>query len=189
MEKHLEQLPSNCIKVVLFGPESTGKTTLAKALAEYYDTVWVEEFAREYLEKKWHSTAEICAREDIYPIAVGQMKLENEAAQKGTKFLFCDTTLLSTQVYAETYFDGWCDGRVKEANKKNQYDIYFLTDIDVPWEKDLLRDRPNQRQEMFDAFLIALNQRNLTYTLLHGTHEERMKLAITTIETLNESHA
>ena len=188
MEKHLKQLPSNCIKVVLFGPESTGKTTLAKALAEYYDTVWVEEYAREYLENKWHNLGEICTREDIYPIAVGQMKLENKAAKQTTNYLFCDTTLLSTQVYAEAYFDGWCDERVKEANKKSQYDLYFLTDIDVPWEKDLLRDRPDQRQGMFDAFLTALNQRNLTYTLLHGTHEERLKHAITVIDTLNERH-
>ncbi len=188
METHLKQLESNCIKVVLFGPESTGKTTLAKALAKHYNTTWVPEFAREYLESKWYKSQEICAPEDIFPIAVGQMKLENEALKRANTFLFCDTTLLSTQVYSEAYFDGWCDKNVVQANKENRYDVYFLTDIDVPWEEDLLRDRPNQREEMFQKFASCLTKRNLTYTLLNGSHEERMKCAIEKLDELNETH-
>lgn len=178
MEEILKQLPSNCIKVVLFGPESTGKTTLAKALAEHYNTVWVKEYAREYLENKWHNSGEICTREDIYPIAVGQMCLENETANQANKFLFCDTTLLSTQVYSKAYFNNWCDPRVIAANKENHYDLYFLTDIDVPWEKDLLRDRPHQREQMFRLFESELMQRNLTFITLNGTTEKRLKQAI-----------
>ena len=188
MEKHLKQHPSNCIKVVLFGPESTGKTTLAKALAEYYNTTWVPEYARTYLENKWHQLGEICSPEDIFPIAVGQIRLENEAVKKANTFLFCDTTPLSTQVYSEAYFKGWCDQKVVHANKKNSYDVYFLTDIDVPWEKDLLRDRPNQREEMLETFASALTKRNLTYTLLRGSHKERMKLAIEKLNKLYETH-
>jgi HTH-type transcriptional repressor of NAD biosynthesis genes len=188
METHLEQLRSNCIKVVLFGPESTGKTTLAQALAKHYNTSWVPEYARTYLEEKWHKSAEICAPEDIFPITVGQIKLENEAVKKAHKFLFCDTTPLSTQVYSEAYFDGWCDQRVIQTSKKNRYDLYFLTDIDVPWEEDLLRDRPNQREEMFEKFKTALMQRNLSFTLLNGSHEERMKSAIDKLDKLYETH-
>jgi HTH-type transcriptional repressor of NAD biosynthesis genes len=178
MEKNLIQDPTNCLKIALFGPESTGKTTLAKALAAHYNTLWVPEYAREYLEEKWHKTGQICAPEDIFPIALGQMKLENEAAQQANKLLFCDTTLLSTQVYSEAYFEGWCDERIVQANDKNQYDIYFLTDIDVPWEKDLLRDRPHQRGEMFARFKSALTQRNLTFVTLSGSTETRLKQAI-----------
>jgi len=178
MEKNLRQQSTRCVKVVLFGPESTGKTTLAKALATYYKTLWVPEYAREYLENKWHKTGQICSREDIYPIALGQMKLENKAVKEANKLLFCDTTLLSTQVYSEAYFDGWCDERIVQANELNHYDLYLLTDIDVPWEKDLLRDRPNQRQEMFDHFKSTLEQRNLIFVTLRGTTETRMKLAI-----------
>jgi nicotinamide riboside kinase len=77
-------------------------------------------------------------------------------------------------VYAKTYFDGWCDTRVLEANKVNHYDIYFLTDIDVPFEQDLLRDRPHQRHEMLAAFKTALNENNITYTILQGNHEVRI---------------
>ena len=188
METRLNQLKSNCIKVALFGPESTGKTTLAQALAKHYNTTWVPEFARTYLEEKWHKSHEICAPEDILPIAIGQLKLENEAVKRANKVLFCDTTLLSTQVYSEAYFDGWCDKEVVQANKENQYDLYFLTDIDVPWEKDLLRDRPNQREEMFHKFATALGQRNLTYTLLSGSHEQRMKCAIEKLDELDETY-
>ncbi len=175
MEENLKQLPSSCVKVVFFGPESTGKTTLAEALASAYQTKWVPEFAREYLEDKLERTNEICAPEDIYPIASGQMQLENTLAKQANTFLFCDTNLLSTQVYSEAYFDGWCDERVRMANRKNHYDIYFLTDIDVPFEHDLLRDRPHQRQEMLNAFKTALKKQNIAYTILNGTHETRLK--------------
>ena len=84
MEENLKQLSSSLVKVVMFGPESTGKTTLAKALAEHYNTQWVPEYAREYLEEKLKKTGEICAPEDIYPIALGQIKLENQAIKKYT---------------------------------------------------------------------------------------------------------
>ena len=174
MEENLKQLPSSCVKVVFFGPESTGKTTLAEALASVYQTKWVPEFAREYLEDKLERTNEICAPEDIYPIASGQMQLENTLAKQANTFLFCDTNLLSTQVYSEAYFDGWCDTRLLEANKVNHYDIYFLTDIDVPYEEDLLRDRPHQRQEMLAAFKNALNEYKITYVILKGSHEARI---------------
>lgn len=174
MEENLKQHSSSCIRVVFFGPESTGKTTLAKALAAAFKTRWVPEFAREYLEEKLTRTGEICTPEDIYPIAEGQMRLENQALQQANTFLFCDTNLLSTEVYAKAYFDGWCDTRVLEANEVNHYDIYFLTDIDVPFEQDLLRDRPHQRQEMLAAFKTALNEHNITYTILHGSHEARI---------------
>jgi NadR type nicotinamide-nucleotide adenylyltransferase len=174
MEENLKQHSSSCIRVVFFGPESTGKTTLAKRLAKIYQTRWVLEFAREYLEEKLDRTGEICAPEDIWPIAVGQMKSENEAVQQANTFLFCDTNLLSTEVYAKAYFDGWCDTRLLEANKVNHYDIYFLTDIDVPFEQDLLRDRPHQRQEMLAAFKNALNEHNITYVILKGSCEARI---------------
>lgn len=174
MEEKLKQSLTSCIRVVFFGPESTGKTTLAKALATVYKTKWVPEFAREYLEEKLLQKGKVCAAEDIYPIAEGQMKLENEAAEQANTFLFCDTNLLSTEVYSKAYFDGWCDSRVLQANKFNHYDIYFLTDIDVPFEQDLLRDRPHKRQEMFDAFKSELNEHNINYTFLQGSHDARM---------------
>jgi nicotinamide riboside kinase len=102
------------------------------------------------------------------------MKSENKAAQQANTFLFCDTNVLTTEVYAKAYFDGWCDTRLLEANKVNHYDIYFLTDIDVPFEEDLLRDRPHQRQEMLAAFKNALNEYKITYVILKGSIEARI---------------
>ncbi|MEE4247502.1 MAG: ATP-binding protein, partial [Kangiellaceae bacterium] len=107
MEEKLGQEPSDLIKIVLFGPESTGKTTLAKQLAAYYKTVWVPEYAREYLQNKWDKEKKICELEDLIPISVGQIKLENEAIKKANRVLVCDTDLLETKVYSEAYFEGY----------------------------------------------------------------------------------
>jgi nicotinamide riboside kinase len=106
MEEKFRQKASSCIKVVLFGPECTGKTTLSKQLAKYYETHWVPEYMREYLQNKWDETKEICKYEDLIPIAEGQMKLENELAPKAEKVLFCDTNLLELKVYSEEYYNG-----------------------------------------------------------------------------------
>jgi nicotinamide riboside kinase len=78
MEKNLRQLKSSCLKIVLFGPESSGKTTLSKELANHYKTLWVKEYARDYLQKKWNVEKKVCELEDLIPIAIGQIKLENE---------------------------------------------------------------------------------------------------------------
>ncbi len=104
MEEKLRQQPSNCIKVVLFGPESTGKTTLSIQLARHYNSVWVPEYAREYLQDVWNNERRTCEPKDLLPIAIGQMKLENELAQKTDSVLICDTDLLETKVYSEAYY-------------------------------------------------------------------------------------
>ena len=75
MEEKLRQKPINIVKVVLFGPESTGKTTLSKQLSKHYNTVWAPEYAREYLQKKWNNERKTCELHDILPIAIGQIKL------------------------------------------------------------------------------------------------------------------
>ena len=103
MEEDLKQRAVDLIKVVTFGPESTGKTTLARTLAEHYETLWVPEFARDYLHEKFDRTGIICEYSDLLPIAKGQMRLENELAAKANRVLICDTDLLETQVYSEQY--------------------------------------------------------------------------------------
>ncbi|NNK73794.1 MAG: ATP-binding protein, partial [Flavobacteriaceae bacterium] len=82
MEEKLKQQESNCLKVVIFGPESTGKTTLSEQLARHYNTVWVPEYARQYLQDKWNNERKTCEPKDLLPIAVGQMELENKLAKK-----------------------------------------------------------------------------------------------------------
>ena len=184
MEEKLRQESSNCLKVVLFGPESTGKTTLSKQLARYYNSVWVPEYAREYLQNKWNNDRKTCASEDLIPIGEGQMLIENTLAQKTETVLICDTDLLETMVYAETYYSGVCDTILKKYALKNTYDLYFLTYIDTPWEADNLRDRPNEREYMFKAFETALIKYKRPYIILKGNKSERLKTAVKHIDQL-----
>jgi len=184
MEKNLKQTPSNCLKVVLFGPESSGKTTLSRELASYYNTHWVEEYAREYLQNKWDQEKKICELEDIISIANGQIKLENEFSKKTKNLLICDTDLLETKVYSETYYNGFCDPILEKYAIENKYDLYILTDIDISWVKDDLRDRPNNREEMFNAFKQALITHNKPYILVSGNLNNRMKIATKEIDKL-----
>ena len=187
MENKLKQIDINIVKVVLFGPESTGKTTLSRQLARHYNTVWVPEYAREYLQNKWNNYRKTCEEKDLIPIAEGQIKLENTLALKADRVLICDTDLLETKVYSEEYYGGFVDPALDEAARVNQYDLYLLTYIDTPWEADDLRDRPGMRQEMFEAFEKALITHNKNYILLKGDKKTRLEKAVKAIDTiLNE---
>lgn len=184
MEKKLKQEPANCIKVVLFGPESTGKTTLSRHLARYYNSVWVPEYAREYLQDVWNNERRTCEPKDLIPIAIGQMALENELAKKTDSVLICDTDLLETKVYSEAYYSGTCDPVLDKYAIENTYDLYFLTYIDVPWEADDLRDKSNERERMFKAFEDTLIKYNRPYVLLKGSKKERLEEAVKHINKL-----
>ena len=184
MEEKLRQSEINVVKVVLFGPESTGKTTLSRQLARHYNTVWAPEYAREYLQDKWNNERKTCEESDLIPIAIGQMNLENSLAKKADKLLICDTDLLETKVYSEEYYGGFVDPLLDKFAIQNTYDVYFLTYIDTPWEEDDLRDRPEQREEMFNAFKNALEKYNRPYVLLKGDKETRLKKATQVIDAL-----
>lgn len=187
MEKILRQQPSNCIKIVLFGPESTGKTTLSRQLAEHYQTLWVPEYAREYLQNKWDKEQKSCEPKDLVPIAIGQMKLENELAKQTDSVLICDTDLLETKVYSEVYYLGSCDPILDKYAQENLYDLYFLTYIDTPWEADDLRDKPNEREKMFAEFENTLIKYKRPFVLLKGDKEKRLECAIKHINQLLEN--
>jgi NadR type nicotinamide-nucleotide adenylyltransferase len=184
MEEKLKQQPANCIKVVLFGPESTGKTTLSRQLARHYNSVWVPEFARQYLQDKWNNLRKTCEPEDLLPIAKGQMKLENRLAKKTDSVLICDTDLLETKVYSESYYVGSCDPILEKYALENQYNLYFLTYIDTPWEADDLRDKPNERLRMFKAFEQELIKQNRPYVILKGDKKTRINTAVKHIDKL-----
>lgn len=187
MEETLKQRNANIVRVVLFGPESTGKTTLSRHLARHYNTVWVREYAREYLQEKWNNERKTCENSDLLPIAIGQIKLENELAKKADRVLICDTDLLETKVYSEKFYGGFVDPDLEESAIANQYDLYLLTYIDTPWEKDDLRDRPQQRLEMFNAFENALIKYNRPYVLLKGNQKTRLETAVKAIDEILDS--
>ncbi|OXA80001.1 nicotinamide-nucleotide adenylyltransferase, NadR type [Flavobacterium aquidurense] len=183
MEKNLRQQKTTIIKIALFGPESTGKTTLAKQLADYYETEWVPEFARDYLQEKWEENQHICVADDMLPIAYGQVALENEKLSLAKKYLFCDTNLMVTKVFSEMYYD-FCDPLLNEAALKHEYDLFFLTDIDVPWEKDDIRDTPDGRETVFSVFKQSLIDTNKPFIILSGNKKSRLAKATAIIDDL-----
>ncbi len=175
---------SDLIKVVLYGPESTGKTTLSKQLATHYNTLWVPEFMREYLQMKWDYKKELVVKDDLIPIAEGQLKLEKKASQKVEKLLICDTNLLELKVYSEYYYDGFCPSEIKNEATKDNYSIYLLTYVDTTWQADDLRDRPNNREEMFRIFEAELKKQNFPYQILKGNQKKRFNKAVAIIDQL-----
>ncbi|WKL47271.1 DUF4301 family protein [Flavobacterium pectinovorum] len=183
MEKNLRQQKTAIIKIALFGPESTGKTTLAKQLAAYYETEWVPEFARDYLQKRWEENQHICEADDMLPIAYGQMSLENEKLSSAKKYLFCDTNLMVTKVFSEIYY-GFCDPLLNEEALEHEYDLFFLTDIDVPWEKDDIRDKPEGRETVFSVFKQTLIDNKKPFITLSGNKESRLAKAVIIIDNL-----
>ena len=192
MEENLKQsaaIPgTDIIKIAVYGPESTGKTTLSSQLAEHFETVWAPEFARDYLQEKFNDAGVICQPKDIMPIAVGQTKAENDALAKANKFLFTDTCLMVTKVYSEMYYDS-CDPLLDKAARKHKYDLFFLTDVDVPWEKDDLRDRPEDREMIFERFKKALVDNNKPFITLSGDPETRFVNAVYILNNLQKAKA
>ena len=180
----IPQTSSRCLRVVLYGPESTGKTTLAKALANHYQTSWVPEFARSYLQEKWDKQQAVCTLADLPIIAQGQLAAENTAIAQANRLIFCDTNILVTKVWSETHFEGYCAPELNTILAQTHYDLYLLTSIDVPWEKDDLRDRPNDREQMFIYFKQQLEAYNFPFLVLEGSLEERIQKAVNTIDQL-----
>jgi nicotinamide riboside kinase len=186
MEENLKQEQSAIIKIAMFGPESTGKTTLAIQLADHYKTAWVPEFARDYLQEKWDKKQLICDVNDMLPIAYGQTKFENYSLSIANKYLFCDTNLLVTKVFSEVYYD-YCDPLLDKAAQEHEYDLFFLTDIDVPWEKDDLRDKAEGRDAVFAVFKKSLVENHKPFITLSGDKNLRLEKAIAIVDDFSKA--
>ena len=164
--------------VCLYGPESTGKTAMAKQMAQLYKTVYVPEVAREMI------TSNHFTREDIIRIGQAQTERVLEMLQVANKILFCDTDLITTQIYSRHYLQEVPD-ILYELEKQVEYDHYFLFDIDVPWIPDGLRDLGDRREEMFDIFRKALEKREIQYTLVKGNWKQRENIVTRIVEKMS----
>jgi HTH-type transcriptional regulator, transcriptional repressor of NAD biosynthesis genes len=153
-------------KICLYGPESTGKSVMAKAMAEYYQTEFVPEVAREIVSSNDFTF------DDIIKIARAQNDRVKEKLTTANKFLFCDTDLVTTQIYCRHYLKS-IPPVLFELEKAISYDLYFLFDIDVPWVADHLRDLGDRRKEMFEVFKSELDNRGIQYHLVTGNWNER----------------
>jgi NadR type nicotinamide-nucleotide adenylyltransferase len=175
MEKTLE----NINRIAIVGPECTGKSTLAEQLAKHYNTCFVPEYAREYIDKlKGPYTLD-----DIVEISKGQMKQEDELAAKANKILVCDTNLIVTKIWAEFKYKQ-CPAWIKENIAKRKYSLHLLTDIDIPWEADPQREHPHLRRELFEIYRNELVLEKVPFELISGKPEMRLQQAITAINKL-----
>lgn len=173
----MEKKHTDILKIVLFGPESTGKSTLAQQLAQQYNTVFVPEYSRIYAEMQLLCGKEL-TQDDVVEIANGQLKLETELITKANKILFCDTDLLETKVYSEMYYDGYCPPQLEDFAQRKTCDLYLLMDVDLPWVADNIRDKPEGRQEQFNIFENTLKRYNKPYQVISGNDDERLEKAI-----------
>ena len=171
--------PEYVRRVVVTGPESTGKTTLARRLAEHFATAWVPEYARGYLDLKYAGgtiPSPPCEATDIPAIARGQLASEERAARSANRLLFCDTDLYATRLYAEEYF-GECPQWIRDAAAARRYELHLLLDVDVPWVADPQRDRPHLRRELLARLSRALENDRRPYVLVSGGWDERFERA------------
>lgn len=169
---------NSLIRIALIGPESTAKSTLSENLAKHYKTVWVKEYAREYLMKIQHRKY---TADDILKIAQEQLKQEKELVSQAHKFIFVDTELILNKVWSEDVFNN-CHEWIQENISKNKYDLYLLTFPDIPWEEDPLRENPNRRVFFFDWYEKELKKINADYTIIKGIDGTRLQNCITEIE-------
>ncbi|AZQ43289.1 AAA family ATPase [Nonlabens ponticola] len=181
MEEIPQQSRFSGRRIVLYGPESTGKSTLGKQLSLYYNEPLVLEYAREYLQKRFDVNSHICSYDDIVPIAIGQRHLEIQGEKDARDLVILDTNLLETAVYSEAYFSK-VPQELEKAIATSSYDLYLLMDIDVEWTPDDLRDKPQERVQMFNFFEKTLVERKLDYSVVSGIDDERLKNAIQVIE-------
>ena len=165
------------IKIAITGPESTGKSLLARQLADHYKTVWIQEFARVYLSK----IDSPYNYEDILKIAKGQIQSAEAILPMANKICFSDTELLVTKIWCDVKF-GNCHPWITENLKKQDFDLYLLMDIDLPWEFDPLREHPHQRRFLFDRYKNELDKLGFNYRIISGVGEERLENAIEIVE-------
>lgn len=172
-------------RVCVIGAESTGSTTLAKALSEHYQTVWVPEYGRTYTDGKATSRdKQVWATEEFEHIASVQNSLENAMAEISNGLLICDTNAFATGVWHERYL-GYRSKKVEDIARQNVADLYIVTGDEIPFVQDGTRDGEHIRHQMQATFLKRLQEENKPFIVVTGSPEQRLRDAIKTIDQLS----
>lgn len=166
-------------KVTIIGPECTGKSELSQYLANYYQTAWVPEYARGYLDnltRPYHEN-------DLLTIAHGQLRIEDEFARDANKVLFCDTNLYVIKVWSVFKY-GRVEQEILDHIRNRKYDLYLLTNIDLPWVSDPLREHPHKREELYQIYLNEMKSQSTPFVEITGDGEVRKQAAVDAVEFL-----
>lgn len=177
-------------KIVIIGPESTGKSTLCEQLAQHYGTSWCPEFAREYLLTNGTNYT----YDDLLNIAKGQLALEDEftamvdgsqLTANSSQLLFIDTDMYVMKVWCEFVFSN-CHRFILDQIVERKYDLYLLCTIDLPWVKDELREYPDleSRQKLYHIYKDNMINQATSWVEISGTNEERLQKAIAAVDPL-----
>lgn len=185
-----QHTPESVINIAILGAESTGKTTLCRDLAAHFESSWVPEYMRSYLQKKWNDEQLTCTWNDLLPIAQGQIELENALAKQTANtsdknpYLFCDTSLFELMVYANWYYGDSPEALTKAA-LAHHYDLILLTEVDIPWVADDLRDSPHQREEISAFFESQLIHYQKPFRRIGGDRNERVQQVVQWLSEIN----
>ena len=165
-------------KVVIIGPESTGKSTLTSDLSKAFAEPWVPEYAREYLER----LSREYQYEDLSQIAKGQIAGEEEKIKHAQRMLFCETDLRVIKVWSDHKY-GKTDPWILNQIEKRKYHLYLLTDIDIDWQDDPLREHPDpeMRKYFFDKYHQMMLESTVPFAIISGRPKERLKAAMEVI--------
>ena len=176
-------------KIVIVGPESTGKSTLCEQLAQHYNTNWCPEFAREYLLTNGMNYT----YSDLLKIAKGQLAMEDEYLQSAISNqqsgshspIFIDTNMYVMKVWCEFVF-GKCHTWITNQIAKRKYDLYLLCNTDLPWVKDELREYPDleTRDKLYHIYKNILTNQPVTWVDINGGYDERLEKAVKAVDTL-----
>lgn len=161
-------------KIGIVGAESTGKTWLCENLAQHFQTVWVPEYAREYFND---SDIYNYTMEDLILIAKKQVELENQLMKRAREFIFCDTTLITLKIWAILEFNQ-TPPYIEEHLSKIKYDHYFITDNQMPWVADALRQNKHSRELLFHMNEEEVKRSGIPYSVITGVNNDRLKVAI-----------
>jgi NadR type nicotinamide-nucleotide adenylyltransferase len=159
------------VRVAILGAESSGKSTLAAALAAHYGTVWVPEYLREFVD----TVGRVPHEADQYPIARTQLEREDAAASLASRFLFCDTTPFMTALYSRVYWQR-VDSQLAALEAAHDYAYTLVAAPDGPWVADgLQRESEEVRQRVHRMVLARLDQRGLPFVLVEGSLPQRVR--------------
>ena len=182
-----QHTPKSVFNVAILGAESTGKTTLCRDLAAHFGSPWVPEYMRTYLQVKWDNEQLTCTWDDLLPIAQGQIDLENKLAKQAAqlpddnRYLFCDTSLFELMVYSNWYY-GDCPEALTQAALAHHYDVILLTEVDIPWVADDLRDSPHGREDISAYFASQLTHHHKAFRRIGGDRDERVQQVASWLE-------